>query len=199
MRKNVILLVIDSMGQKHFDMYPNFDKLFLSKVISDGIYFNNVYSQGPYTEAALMGLLSGQKTLDYNGYLRNFVDSPNTLFDVFSKSGYRTYRTNQLPHMYESSYERNVSDMRFISTPNIYNLYDYRFNYYREKKKKRNIKEKDYQEIINLLSEHFIYWKQFCNKIIEKSDEMELLSKNVSIESVDQILKKVESEESIFL
>lgn len=187
------------MGQKHFDMYPRFDELFLSSLIKNGQYFDNAYSQGPYTEAALMGLLSGQKTLDYNGYLRNFADSPNTLFDFFSKNGYRTYRTNQLPHMYESSYERNVTDMRFISTPSVENLYDYRFNYYKNKKKKNKLKESDLNEITNLLEDHFVFWKKFCRKLINNDLEMDLLIDNISLDSVEKIYLDIQKEESKFL
>lgn len=68
--KNVVFLVLDSLSYLNFDyLKSNFDIIDLYKYSS--IVFNNVFSQAPYTEAALTSLLTSNNILDNNGDLFN--------------------------------------------------------------------------------------------------------------------------------
>ena len=92
MTKNNIFIVIDSLyydktiaSSKHPDSMP-----FLNKLRSEGITCENMYSEAPYTEAALVSLLCGVDTLKKGSYIRKLYGK-ETIMETFKRNGYETF------------------------------------------------------------------------------------------------------------
>ena len=72
MKKNTIFFVIDSVfyDKTIKQNYRNEPMPFLNKLRKESLDFTNIYSEAPYTEAALVSLLCGMDTLKGGGYLK---------------------------------------------------------------------------------------------------------------------------------
>ena len=72
MKKNVIMIVLDSVTYEN--TLSNTGKTcpmpFLHSLMKKGINATKVYSEAPYTEAALVSLLCGDNTLDKTGHMK---------------------------------------------------------------------------------------------------------------------------------
>ncbi|MDZ7543493.1 sulfatase-like hydrolase/transferase, partial [Clostridium perfringens] len=68
--KNIIFLVMDSLSHNNID-YLKKNLNIIDTYKDNALIFDNVFSQAPYTEAALGALLTGTNVLDYEGYLMN--------------------------------------------------------------------------------------------------------------------------------
>ena len=101
--KNVLFIVLDSITNNQiFNSINSKDKApFLNNLRNKSITGDKMYSQAPYTEAALMSLLGSSDTLDKGGYMEKFKNK-NTVIDVFRKNGYKTYFPTYYPSIYPS-------------------------------------------------------------------------------------------------
>ena len=100
MAKNLIFLVIDSVDQQRMEgsrrrpcPAPFFQELKQNALWSDGMF-----SQGPYTEAALTSLLCGNDLLDGGGYLQRIKYKRNVL-EEFHSHGYETFVNHFAPQV----------------------------------------------------------------------------------------------------
>ena len=71
MKKNILFIVIDSVTNDVLFNKSNSKKIapFLSKLRNESISGDKMYSEAPYTEAALMSLLASVDTMDNGGYM----------------------------------------------------------------------------------------------------------------------------------
>ena len=103
MKKNVILLVIDSLSADEMedDRYGASAMPFIQSLKKKSIYVRNFYSEGPHTEAGVRGLLCGIDGLDDNGYMNQYNETPKMIFDHYLDAGYDaysfTFATNNYP------------------------------------------------------------------------------------------------------
>ena len=68
-KKNILLYVVDSLNYSHIKNSDLNLMPFLEELKKDAVYCENMYSQAPYTEAALMNLYCGQDVLENGGYM----------------------------------------------------------------------------------------------------------------------------------
>lgn len=64
---------------------------FLDSLKSEGLVATNLYSHGPYTDAATRSLLTGRNCLDDYGYFFKLNTSPINHYKLFHDAGYETY------------------------------------------------------------------------------------------------------------
>lgn len=69
---NILLFIIDSLNYSHVKESPINLMPYLSEIKKAGLYCENMYSQAPYTEAAVMNLYCGDNVLQNGGYLFRF-------------------------------------------------------------------------------------------------------------------------------
>ena len=83
--KNILFIVLDSItNDQLFNCINSKDKApFLNKLRDKAITGDNMYSQAPYTEAALMSLLGSVDTLDAGGYMEKFKNKNTVIDDNF--------------------------------------------------------------------------------------------------------------------
>lgn len=94
-KKNVIVVVADAMSDYFIDKKIGDEYVcpFMHELAGNSIRAKKMYSQAPYTMAALQGLLSGVKTLDIEDYSVVINNDNDLIFDIFAKEGYQIYTT----------------------------------------------------------------------------------------------------------
>lgn len=199
MKKNVILFVIDSLSYERLtEKYSANAVPFFKKLMNENISFSNVYSQAPYTEAALMGLICGSHTMDYNGYMMRYRDVPETFLEVFSQNDYEVYQLLQ-PHIYPSSLERNITHSYYNVSFDFNALWSYRLSYFADLYSKSKLTKSDYFELTDMMSENFKSWLIFLERVKNKDDSVSLIINNLKEYDVQGIIKQVQKEYSDFL
>lgn len=192
MKKNVIMLVIDSFT---YDNIINFKgDLFLKKLIKENYSCSNMFSMAPFTEAALMGLIAGQKTLDNGGYLKRFQDTPSTIFEVFHNNGYKVFNNCIQPHMYIDSMLRGIDYPFYDVAPDFNAVYHYRLEYYKDLYKNNKMESKDWDNVIQLMDDFFKNWISFYVSLVNKGEMTSFIENNYKNYDLQSIYEEILSE-----
>lgn len=93
MKNNVICIFVDSVS--YSSISTNRAKVsptpFIDSLKRESITAANLYSHGPYTDAAIRSLFTGRNCLDDFGYYFRLNTSPINDFKLFHDAGYETY------------------------------------------------------------------------------------------------------------
>lgn len=132
--KNIIFIINDSMRYKTIGQNKDWGGIsatpFLDTLVDKSVFANNLFSQGPYTEAAMKALLTGKDLLDDCDYFYHFTKVPNTVFDTAKKNGYETYFT-LLPELaMPRKTMEGIEHLVYAECPDYKGFYEYRVNYY---------------------------------------------------------------------
>ena len=156
--KNIIYLIVDGLT---YDMTVNSTchqspMKFLNKLKEKSVVCENAYSQGPYTEAGMMGLMYGRNPLDRGGYLYGMQEWSNSLYEALFNNGYRLfslyYGSSTPPElMTKGGYIYAMNYFTPYFSRYILGKLDYYYKIYRHNK----LTEKDYSVLIKLLNKHF--------------------------------------------
>ena len=199
MKKNVLFFVIDSLSYERLtEKYSANAVPFLKKVMEENISFSNMYSQAPYTEAALMGLVCGVHTMDHNGYMMRYRDVPETFLETFAKNDYEVYQLLQ-PHIYPSSLERNIPNSYYNVAFDFNALWSYRLSYFADLYSKGQIEKNDYHELSDMMLDNFRGWILFLERVKNKDESVSLIIDNLKEYNVQEILAQVQKEYEEFL
>ncbi|GEM_PF-531002 len=178
MRKNVILLVIDSLDYKRLVTVKDrgLDNLFLNKFEKNCITATNMYSQAPYTEAASQSLYCGQRTMDKGGYLEKFNKCPINLFESFRNEGYEVFFNGYQPHIFPSNLARGINHCYYNGGFDFKNgFWYYRLKHYREVYFKNELNDTDYDFLCRAFDDNFKEWKLFLQRWINKDESLSLI------------------------
>lgn len=134
MRKNVLLIVVDSLrydivfGDKQANL-PT-----IQSVAEEGLTFNNCFSQGTATSPAMTALLTGRLPLNCNGH-RQLNPDESTIIKAFQDAGYTTFGVHSNPNIsakrgYNKGFDRFIESISTIDGQKIPSfLPDYSVNY----------------------------------------------------------------------
>ena len=195
---NVICLVVDSLSYDKVINHPLGNDLFLNQCINQYGCPKQLFSQAPYTEAAVMGLQCGQRTLDYNGYFRRLYDTPKTIFEAFSENGFKTFNNTIQPHMYAKSLIRGVTDPFYNNSIDIKCLYLYRINFYRSLYETKKITQKHFDDLKKMIDDYFSFLFDYYSQLIQDYPQVELIKKNMVGFDFIKILDDIKKEFSIY-
>lgn len=191
MSKRVIVLVVDSLSYESVNgTYKHFSAPFLTKLAKENFTATRMYSEAPYTEAAVGALMAGQHTLDYGGYLYGFDKSPVNIFEAFRRNGYRVYNSSNTPHMHTDIWMRGVDDTFYHGTPNSAAIRSYRMRYYEDLFRKSKIEDSDYEYIEDLIEGFFKNQISMIHKIKAKSQETELINEAITGYDYEKVLQE---------
>jgi len=193
MKKNVVLLLIDSMNYSHIKKYP-FLTPFLNSIKDKNVSFENMFAQAPYTEAASMSIYCGQNVLDNGGYLFRYKYAPKTIFEAYKEKGYTTFYNYFQPQCYPSSLRRGIDSLYYDVGFDINALWSYRLYFYSELLNEGKITEADYKTLIELLDDNFIEWIEFNNEIIENKQSVEFIRDNCLNYDAESIASTIKDE-----
>lgn len=191
--KNVVLFIVDSMNYSHMKKYP-FLTPFLNELKENGLSFENMYSQAPYTEAATMNIYCGQNVLDNGGYIRRFKDAKKTIFEAFKEKGFTTYYNYFQPQCYPSALRRGIDFPFYDVGFDLGALWSYRLYMYSDLLKKNELSEDDYELVAETLNDNFIEWITFVKHIINNSETVGMIQDNSSSYSPEVVLEQISFE-----
>ena len=195
--KNVVLFIVDSMNYSHMKKYP-FLTPFLNQLKENGLSFENMYSQAPYTEAATMNVYCGQNVLDNGGYIRRFKDAKKTIFEAFKEKGYTTYYNYFQPQCYPSSLRRGIDFPFYDVGFDLGALWAYRLYMYSDLLSKNEITSKYYELLIDILNDNFAEWILFVENLISKNDTIGIIQNNSLSFNSETVLHQVLNEYESF-
>lgn len=183
MKKNIVLLVIDSLdyGRLSTAKDRGLDNLFLTDFEKKCITATNMYSQAPYTEAASMSLYCGQRTMDKGGYLEKFNKCPTNMFEIFRNEGYEVFFNGYQPHIFPSNLTRGINHCYYNGGFDFKNgFWYYRLKHYREVYIKDALTEIDYDFLHRAFEDNFNEWKLFLERWINRDSSLELIRETSS-------------------
>lgn len=171
---------------------------FLNSLKANGIFCDNVYSQAPYTEAAVMNLYCGQDVLQNNGYIFRFKDATTTIFEEMKKAGYITYYNSYQPQCHPSSLRRGVDYLYYNVGYDQSALWSYRLQHYADQNKKGLISNNDICVLTEILNDNFREWIRFTEDIINRDESTNMIINNSSKYNAQEVKTLVSAEYKIF-
>ena len=200
MKKNILFIVIDSVTNDILFNKSNSKDIapFLCTLRNKSISGDNMYSEAPYTEAALMSLLGSIDTMDNGGYMERMKNNKSVL-EVFKENNYKVFFNNYYPSIYPSHMVKGYNERRYIEGFQFMHLWDYRFKYFSKLYLDGNISNKEKIMLEDMLLDNFKGWITYLEKIRDNDIETELLNGNIDVKNIDKDIKKVKKEYNKFL
>ena len=196
--KNYILFIIDSLNYSHLkdskiDLMP-----YLRSLEKEELSCSNMFSQAPYTEAAVMDIYCGQNVLDNGGYFFRFKNSPKTIFEAMQEKGFITYFNSFQPQCYPSSLRRGVDYLYYNVGFDQSALWAYRLSHYAVLLKSNELTENDYENIYDVLDDNFKEWIRFIDNIENDDDSVSMIKGNASTYDSKLVREKVNDEINLY-
>lgn len=167
MKNNVITILIDSVfseclgtGKTEVSSTP-----FMDKMISEGIFTPNIYSYGPYTDAATKGLYSGQPSLRDYGYYFALNSTDYYHFRTFKENGYETYAFYYPYYLIGSKVRKYIDNTVYSGGFDLPAVWLGKYGYYAERRKAQGLNNTEYKILINYTDLLFDCWMNFYKKI----------------------------------
>lgn len=192
--KNVITIVVDAYCYNNLQRKIGGQEVtpFLNELAKQSVSFGSMYALAPYTEASLVALLGGENTLENGGYLFGNANAKSAVMKDYQDAGYTTI-LGYSPYVCSRSYLKGVSQYRYVRLFSILPCFDYRFNYFREKRRTGDFHECYYDACIIILDEAFETWEEQCNALITGDASAALIrpfvNDMVTIRSVKETLQ----------
>lgn len=198
MKENVVFLVIDSLLYTRLGFKRDYSPTpFIDEIIKEATYADNMYSQGPFTEAAIISLLTSSYTMDNGGYYKKLKGHRKNIGEVFRENGYETFHQFQ-PHIYPSSMTKGFSSAYYSVGFDINALWDYRFDYLSKLYDKNKLNENDIDDIIDFLQDNFKGWIDYLVDLRDSNESCKLIGENLKYYDVNSSLKVVTEEHEKF-
>lgn len=174
--KNVIVIVVDAFCYKNLERRVGNKEVtpFLNCLARQSLSFTNMYSQAPYTEASLISLLGEENILENGGYLFGNANTKSTVFKDYKDAGYHTI-LGYSPYVYSKAYLRDVTDYKYTRLYTIRPCFDYRFNYFRDKKNNNEFQDDYYAVCSIILEEALETWKAQCEALLARDETSEMI------------------------
>ena len=198
MYKNFVLFIIDSLNYSHVKESPVALMPFLEKLKKEGLYCDNMYSQAPYTEAAVMNLYCGQDVLENGGYLFRFKNAKTTIFEEMKKAGYITYYNSYQPQCHPSSVRRGIDYLYYNVGYDQGALWSYRIQHYSDLYKAGKITSEDVEILKEIFEDNFNEWLRFIDDVLNKNESINMIINNAPDYDPVAVKKRVSQEYAIY-
>lgn len=197
--KNVFYLIIDAFCYNNLNrkIGNEFTTPFLRKLANEHTSIENMYSQAPYTEAALVSLLSGENTLERGGYLYGNKTVQNTIFRKYKNENYNII-SQYAPYVYSKAYLKDVDVFFYTRLVNIEVLFNYRLSYYRTRYKKQELTNQELEVCIALLREELETWITQTEDLLANKECCTLIKNWVCLENISEVHDKLKKEYLLF-
>lgn len=186
MKNNVLFIVIDSVTN---DVLFNKNSSkecapFLNELRKKSISGDKMFSEAPYTEAALMSLLGSVDTMDNGGYMERLKNS-DCVLELFQKSGYKVFFNNYYPSIYPSYLVKGYDERKYIEGYQFIQLWEYRLKYFSKVYEENKLTKREETMLVKMLDDNFKAWLEYLNKIKNKDDETVMLNDCIDISNID--------------
>lgn len=200
-KNNVIVILVDSVYSDCLG--SNRTKIsstpFIDSLIKDnGLYVPNIYSYGPYTNAATKGIFCGTETLNDYGYYFGINSSKYNHYKIFKENGYETYGFYYPYYLIDSKNSKYIDNHIFTSGFVFSPIWRGNFEYYSIIKKSRELKDIEYLLMEKALKEIFDIWIGFYEILTNDSNSSRLLTNNIGKFDIQKAKRIVEEEKLLF-
>ena len=199
MKKNILFIVIDSVTNDVLFNKSNSKKIapFLSKLRNESISGDKMYSEAPYTEAALMSLLASVDTMDNGGYMERLKTSKCVL-EFFQKHGYKVFFNTYYPSIYPSCMVKGYDEKKYIEGFQFVQLWEYRLKYFSEIFANDKLTEEEEKMLACMLEDNFKAWMIYFKKISTNNEETVMLNDCIDITNIQNDIELLNNEYDIF-
>lgn len=200
MKKNILFIVIDSVTNDVLFNKENSNNMapFINSLRKKSISGDKMFSEAPYTEAALMSLLGSIDTMDNGGYMERMKNTKSVL-EVFSENNYKVFFNNYYPSIYPSYMVNGYSERKYIEGFQFMHLWDYRFKYFAKLYLDNELDEKEINMLKEMLEDNFKGWIEYLEKIKNNDVETEMLNDNVDKTNINKDIEVIIKEQNKFL
>lgn len=199
MKKNILFIVIDSVTNDIIFNKPNSKDIapFLNELREKSISGDKMYSEAPYTEAALMSLLGSVDTMDNGGYMEKMKNTKSVL-EIFQENNYKVFFCNYYPSIYPSYMISGYDERRYIEGFDFTHLWEYRFKYFSDLYLDNETTIRENEMLIDILEDNFNGWITYLTKIKDKDIETNMLNDCINTEGIDDTIKLLKEEHKKF-
>lgn len=179
--KNVVFIIVDSLAFDYVGTRFNTVSTtpFLDKMRDESVFANNLYSQGPYTEAGTKALLCGVDVLDDQGYMYRFDKSKYFITDIFKANGFETHAILYPTSVLSNKTLANIDHMHYTSGFLFDVLWSQKLLYYAGLYDKHELTNSEYKDVEDLIRLIFEAWLDFLS-VDEHPDSYDLISSMIS-------------------
>lgn len=169
--KDIVFLVVDSlMSDRVFSKeYGKSTTPFLDSIRNECIFANNVYAQGPFTEAGTKGLLTGRDTLEDEGYFLRYHKSKTFITNIFKDVGFETYSLIYPTCLYSNWIFDKIDKVYYTSGMLFDVFWEQKFIHYADYYKRGKFDERDMNDCIELFDVIFFAWIKFLEPQSEEN------------------------------
>lgn len=180
MQNNCITILIDSVfadcissKKTSLTSTPFIDEIAKSSLVAD-----NIYSYGPYTDAATIGLYNGIPTLSNFGYYYGINSSDYNHFRVFNENGYETYGLFYPYYLLSSKVRKYINHPIYTCGFKYSSVWNGKFEYFSKIREKRNLTDFEYKMMEKCVEMVFNCWIGFYEEI-NKNAESQIIVKTL--------------------
>ena len=172
---------------------------FIDNLINDGVYAKNVYSCGPYTDAATKALYTGEPTLDNYGYYYQINNAKCNMYEIFHNAGYETYGFYYPYYLISSNIKKYIDHSVYLSGMVFSSIWNGKLSFYAEIQKIRKLSATEYHLVKRLLNIQFEAWENFYIDILNYKDSRVIIESNTSIPQIQRALSQIMKEKRKFI
>lgn len=193
--KNVIYILVDALSYDNIGKkaYRNSPTPFLDKISEKSLYCENMYTQAPYTEAAFISSLAGEKTLENGGYMLGLKKCKKSYGELLGGKGYKTFSTFS-PYVYSSTYVKAIEQYFYSRIYSLSPLKIYRLSYFRDLYDKSKLTREHLAVCEELLEDAFEIWLDQLNGLLGENEHNIMVQKLVSVKIIPEVKALVEAE-----
>lgn len=194
---NVFCLIVDALSFPYatdkFNAMP-----FFRSLQTQGRNCVNMYSQGPYTEAALTPFYTGRDNMDFGGNLFRGQQANKTVFESFDENGYEVLNYTQ-PLIYPKSMHRGINNERYGVCYFFSAVWDYRLSYYAELYKEKKLTTKDWDSVVELVEANLTFWIEYLRICRDNEFQADFINKYSNREfDFDKVILQVNEQLKTF-
>ena len=194
-KDNVIVILLDSVysqclgtGRTERSSTP-----FIDRLITEGLYTPNMYSMGPYTDAATKALFCSEPTMNGFGYYFGINASKNH-FEVFHDNGYEIFGF-YYPYYHVGRKTSKIIDHSVYTGGYIYSsTWRGKLEYYKNLRAERSLTAQEEMLICKVVDLMFGCWIQFYTDLLTKEEASWMLKDYYEGKDVELALEKLKQE-----
>lgn len=176
-------LIMDSVSTGRCKVSPT---PFLDSLRKEGLWTTNLYSHGPYTDAATRSLYTGRNTLDDFGYFFKLNASPVTHYKAFKDNGYETIGFYYPYYMMGKNVTQYIDKLYYKAGFEFGSEWGGVFNYYYNIRKKRPLNDDELFMLKKRLELMFEVWISFYDKITNEPSMVQNMNDILRFSDVDK-------------
>lgn len=201
MKNNVICVFVDSVAFNSISTHRASvsPTPFLDSLKSESISVSNLYSHGPYTDAATKSLFTGRNCLDDFSYYFRYNTSPIVDYKIFHDAGYETYGFYYPFIMYGEGIKKHIDHSYYTSSFFFGSEWRGSFEFYSQILKERPLNKTELLLLKNRMNLFFNAVELYLREMIDNKACLKIHSKCVENYNISKSLETLLIEKGKYL